>query len=767
MGRIGRTGDGSLQHSRVGTFVAEGAADRRSAYDGMARQDAPLRRILIVDESREDRAIVRRHLLGDVQRQYAFTEVGDTEQAIGLCESAEEAFDCIIMGYHPSSLDGLAFLARLRGAGEGGTTTRGNARSQCAVVMLTGSGDEQVAVEAMKRGAQDYLTREHLSAGGLRRAVDGAIEKAALQRQVEEQRQALRVSESRLQLALDASSSGTFVWYVDEDRTESDPRMLDLFGLTPNGNLNLAEALAKLIHTDDREGYAAAVVKATDPNGSGELREDIRVVLPDGSQRWVAVAGRVAFDGDPLKAVHMVGMASDITERKRLERRTREALDALLQAAEELAASHGASEAWPGMASVAARLVALARRVLGCEIVSLAAIDPASGCFVPLATLGRSEEEQAAWYATLGKQRPEDYYSAEQLARLQAGEATVIDVLSAAAQGLPVYGTLSTAFAPLSITGTLEGVLSAAYAASDHRFTADELELTAGFARMALLVLQRERLIGEREAARAAAAIFEETTRQMDEFLSIASHELRTPLTSLTANVQIAIRQLRGLTSAIEEDAANAADPFRTPAETQARLERSEMLLERSGRQLARMDRLVGDLIDTSRIQAGKLELRPEPHDLAEIVREVASEQGSAWPGREIVLDLPPHMGFPVHADADRIGQVMSNYLSNALKYSPPDAPIMVRAGRTEDSVRVETCDKGPGLSAEQCTHVFERFYRAPNIKQQNGSGIGLGLGLYISKNIIERHGGTLGVESVPGEGSCFWFKLPLALSGT
>ena len=113
-------------------------------------------------------------------------------------------------------------------------------------------------------------------------------------------------------------------------------------------------------------------------------------------------------------------------------------------------------------------------------------------------------------------------------------------------------------------------------------------------------------------------------------------------------------------------------------------------------------------------------------------------------------------------ADADRIGQVVTNLLTNALKYSPEDAAVEVVVRAEENSLRVEVRDKGPGLTVEQRKHLFERFYRAPAIEVVSGAGVGLGLGLHICKTIIERHGGEIGVISAPGRGSAFWFTLPL-----
>ncbi|HET8913906.1 MAG TPA: ATP-binding protein, partial [Ktedonobacteraceae bacterium] len=122
-----------------------------------------------------------------------------------------------------------------------------------------------------------------------------------------------------------------------------------------------------------------------------------------------------------------------------------------------------------------------------------------------------------------------------------------------------------------------------------------------------------------------------------------------------------------------------------------------------------------------------------------------------------------PSQEVQVFADAERIGQVVNNYLSNALKYSESDCPVKVYVMQAGNMARVEVIDEGPGLLFDQQAHIWQRFYRVPGIEVKSGSGVGLGLGLHICKTIIERQAGEVGVESAPGQGSTFWFTLPLA----
>ncbi len=261
----------------------------------------------------------------------------------------------------------------------------------------------------------------------------------------------------------------------------------------------------------------------------------------------------------------------------------------------------------------------------------------------------------------------------------------------------------------------------------------------------AMLDAERARL----EAA--IDAIPDLVAKRMDEFLGIASHEIRTPLTAIQANAQFLARRLQNSPSGARDD-----DPAQVA-------EAARVVVDRIQRQVARLNRLVGDLISTSHIQTSRLDLRLAPCDLGAIVHEAVHEQRQMMPGRSIRLDVPDGLGAPVLADADRVAQVVANYVTNALKFSADDRPVVVRLRLEVGQARVSVRDEGPGLPPDEQERIWDRFHQADGIEVRSGSGVGLGLGLYISRALIERHGGEVGVESVPGEGSTFWFSLPLA----
>jgi signal transduction histidine kinase len=184
--------------------------------------------------------------------------------------------------------------------------------------------------------------------------------------------------------------------------------------------------------------------------------------------------------------------------------------------------------------------------------------------------------------------------------------------------------------------------------------------------------------------------------------------------------------------------------------------------MEDADQAVVRLSRFVALLFDTARAKTGSLDLQLKPCDLVTIVREQVAALRMTHPQRNIQMQPPGEGHAPVMADADRIEQVVANYLSNALKYSPEDERIVVRVQVRGGGARVSVKDRGPGLGATDQQRIWERFYRAPGVKAQSGSASGLGLGLHICKMLVNAHGGEVGVISAVGKGSTFWFTLPL-----
>jgi signal transduction histidine kinase len=186
-----------------------------------------------------------------------------------------------------------------------------------------------------------------------------------------------------------------------------------------------------------------------------------------------------------------------------------------------------------------------------------------------------------------------------------------------------------------------------------------------------------------------------------------------------------------------------------------------DAMLQQAQRQTEIEIRLVAELLDVSRIEMQKFEVHLQPCNLSAIVQQVVANQQVAS-ARTIALTLPIQPVVPVTADADRIEQALTNYLTNAFKYCSSKQTVRVQLTVVGNMARVSVCDQGPGLTVEQQEHVWDRFYQTRHSSHCSPGG-GLGLGLYIVRTIIAQHQGQIGVESSPGQGATFWFMLPLA----
>jgi PAS domain S-box-containing protein len=247
-----------------------------------------------------------------------------------------------------------------------------------------------------------------------------------------------------------------------------------------------------------------------------------------------------------------------------------------------------------------------------------------------------------------------------------------------------------------------------------------------------------------------AVSIFQDITsikaleRQRDDFLGIAAHELRTPLATILATLQAFQRRLRNNPG----DQAIPADALTSG-------------VERMYRQAQRLNKLVSDLLDSTRIRTGTLIYELEPSDLVGVVRDAVAGQIAANPGRTITLTVPKHPVI-VMGDAFRLSQVVDNLVANALKYSAEALPVTVSLKVADGMGRLRVADKGVGIPPENVAQLFDRFYRVPGIDVQSGAGVGLGLGLNITRSVVERHGGHIEVQSSPGKGSTFVVTMPL-----
>jgi signal transduction histidine kinase len=272
-------------------------------------------------------------------------------------------------------------------------------------------------------------------------------------------------------------------------------------------------------------------------------------------------------------------------------------------------------------------------------------------------------------------------------------------------------------------------------ARAPRRFSRADITFLESAANQIALSVENGRLY---QHTRALLAEVEHSNQLKDEFISIASHELRTPLTAVRGYAEMMLRRLRKQPDR-EADLKSLATIYV---------------------QVDRMNRLIADLLDVSRMTGDRLELRPQRLDLGTLVRHVLEQQQPLAPQHPFTasMDPPAIVGL---WDGPRLEQVLLNLLNNAVKYTPQGGPVAItlRGDSERGRVTVTVRDEGIGIPPESLTQLFTRFYRAPNARL--GRGGGLGIGLYVSHQIVRAHGGDIVVESLPGVGTTFTIQLP------
>ncbi len=214
------------------------------------------------------------------------------------------------------------------------------------------------------------------------------------------------------------------------------------------------------------------------------------------------------------------------------------------------------------------------------------------------------------------------------------------------------------------------------------------------------------------------------------------SHDLRAPLTAIQGYAELLLEDLQA--EHCEGEKLFSAQAILRSAQ--------------------RMNVMIQDLVDAARVEGRQLELKKQPVGLTPYLADLLERSGRVFAVERLQVDIPADLP-PVCADYDRLERIFLNLITNALKYSPQDTPVIVRARRQGEEIEVSVQDFGVGISPEDQAHIFQRYYRA----KTNRKAEGIGLGLYIAKQLVEAHGGQIRVESEPGIGSTFYFTLPVA----
>ncbi|MDP3153535.1 MAG: ATP-binding protein [Archangium sp.] len=553
-------------------------------------------------------------------------------------------------------------------------------------------------------------------------------------RLVERQRrteEALRQSEERLRLAIDAGKLGIWDWNIVTNHVVWSDRVYELHGVERGQFGGRVEDFGSLVHVDDRAAVTAAIQAALDHGDSYEV--EFRVPIGSGV-RWLSTRANVIRDADG-RPQRMVGATSDVTDRVEglaAERAARDRLQVLARTGELLAGS-------------------LDRETTLGAITSAIAPALADWCRIDLV-----DDDGNLQHATSHHENADLARRGSELARTYRVPATTPgSVAWVAASGKPYTalfderafdGMPSSAMITFVIESRLRSVLSVPLIArgrslgvltalrDDRRprqLSAEDIPLFTELAGRAALALDNARLYAEAERARTEA---EAANLAKDEFLAILGHELRNPLAPIVSALHLMDARDRGS------------------------LRRERDVIER---QVAHLSRLVDDLLDVSRIVRGKVEISSDSVVMQTVLDKAVEMTRPLFSQRGVELVLEPAVEpLRVSGDGIRLAQVVGNLLTNAAKFSKPRDVVTVTLRRRDRMVELSVRDQGMGISPQLLPNVFGLFVQGPqSIDRERG---GLGLGLAIVSNLVRLHGGQVTAAS-PGlhRGATFTVLLP------
>jgi PAS domain S-box-containing protein len=665
-------------------------------------------RLLLIDDNPDDRFLAVRELRREFSELY-IEEVTETTHLNQILDRGN--FGLVVTDYRLHWSDGLTILREIK-----------SHNPNCPVIMFTDSGSQEIAVEAMKLGLDDYLTKSPQHYAQLPvviRSVLNRVQYTAKQKQMEK---ALQQSEERLRLALDAARMGIWDWDFQTHQitwTESNER---LFGLAPGTFEGTYEAFMELVHPNDREQVNQVVARSLEQKTKYNLEN--RIIRPDGKIRWIVGNGEIVFNeaGQPIR---FVGTTMDITERKEaelglqqltatLEQQVRERTARLEQAFEFEATLRRITDKVRDSLDESQILQSAVQELgigLGVNSCNAALYDLNEG----ISTI-RYEYNPSIFPLKGRVSRLADFPEIYQ--PLLQGECVQFCNVSKN----PLRGWVSMLACPMFIEQEILGALWLIID-KEYAFKEQELRLVQQVANHCAIALRQARLY---QAAQTQVEELEKLNQLKDDFLSTVSHELRTPV----SNMKMAIRMLK-----------LAPDGKRT--------QRYWEILES---ECDREAMLVSDLLDLQQLEtsspadvlADSICLQNWLSPILAPFKARAQEHQQSLKV-EISSDLPSLL-----VDSKRLERVLTELLNNACKYTPGQGGIVFSAYRNTALSSIHfTIQNQVEIPATELPHIFEKFYRIPNSDPWKQGGTGLGLALV--KKLVEQLGGAIAVESSNG----------------
>lgn len=658
-------------------------------------------------------------------------------------------------------------------------------------VIQSADSGHSVEVECHLRRS-DYLYRlVRLRMIPVREASGEIREVIVCANDITKQEQTGQMSDAEVELAAEASGVGAWDWDLVTNQIQATDQGKALFGLARD-DLMTYERFLTLVHPDDRKRVedliAHALAEQTD------YHTEYRTIWPDGSIHWLAARGRGrAALGQPT---HMIGTVTDVTDLKQAEEQITTILESITDAFSYVNSQWRYTYVNRGLEKLIGRkreevvgrsFWELLPELLGTpfervyreametrQAKHIEGFHPSFRRWLDIHIYPTPSGISFDVHDITERKQAEDALRESEVRFRRLVESNIIGITIADLNG-QIYEANDAFLQLVGYTrddlaaGQLWWTTMTAPEYQEREAQAMEEELATGkFHPFEKAYVRKDGtrvpvLIGgtllRREGTSPLIISFtvdltasKEIERQKDLFLGMTSHELKTPLAALRGTLQLIQRRMKRVSAT-----ADALSP-----EMRAFFESLTRSVEDSVRQIDVQTRLINDLLDVSRITANTLKLSLQHCELGSIVRQTAEDLRVTAPERSLLLDIPEHIEARVLADRDRISQVVTNYVSNALRYSDSDQPIHIGLTLQEGVARVWVRDQGPGLSEEAQKELWQRFHQVKEVPVLSGSGKGLGLGLYICQTLIAQHQGEVGVESTPGEGSTFWFTLPL-----
>lgn len=530
----------------------------------------------------------------------------------------------------------------------------------------------------------------------------------------------LSLQQERLNLAQEAANIGVFETNIQTSQVVWSAQLEKLYGLKPGEFKGTANHWLSLIHQEDRAVVSNGFYEQIQKDAFTE--SEFRIVLPDGTIRWIYSKAQVFFDKN-RKPVRAVGINIDVSDRKQA------VLNSyfLAEASKILSSSLNYETTLQNVAKLAVPQIA---------DWCLIGIINKDNIYEHIA-VSHKDTKMVKWATAVGKEYPPDMNSSTGLAKvLRTGKAELYplitdDMMKMTARDkkhfklLKQLGMTSVMMVPLHAQQKPIGVITFITSETKRRFTKEDLSFAEELAHRASIAIENAALYKNAQDA----------ITLRDDFISVASHELKTPVTSVKIFTQVMQKyaQINGDEKAIQN-------------------------LDKMDKQINKLTDLIYNLLDISKIQTGRLEYTMRDFSFDTMLAEATETMQHMTSKHQLIVKGKANT--MVYGDGDRISQVVSNLISNAVKYSPAADKVVIKVAADNEKVHVAVKDSGIGMSKEHLTKVFGRFYRVSGATDKTFPG--LGIGLYISHEIINRHDGKLWVESKEGKGSTFHFTLPI-----